>query len=244
MGRKPCCNKEEVRRGAWTVEEDRLLAESVATHGEAKWRTLPLNAGLRRCGKSCRLRWFNYLKPGIKRGNISVEEEDLIVELHNKFGNKWSLIANNLPGRTGNEIKNHWNTTIKRKLLNDGSKLNIMRKIKRSSPTTVNSSDDLLTKVSEKENSTDHSIWATLLQDLDLEPENQMTSGETSSTASNAESQRTSSPATNNDSFLYDIDVIWDDHHIGNSTFYSKTDDDCEDNLEWFNWFNFNGVSK
>ncbi|XP_059651213.1 transcription factor MYB1-like isoform X2 [Cornus florida] len=68
--------------------------------------------GLLRCGKSCRLRWMNYLRPDIKRGNISPEEDDLIVRMHALLGNRWSLIAGRLPGRTDNEIKNYWNTHL------------------------------------------------------------------------------------------------------------------------------------
>ncbi|KAK4770402.1 hypothetical protein SAY87_030934 [Trapa incisa] len=74
-----------------------------------------LLAGLKRCGKSCRMRWLKYLKPGIKRGNISQDEEDLIVRMHDLLGNKWSLIAGRLPGRTDNEIKNYWNTRLGKK---------------------------------------------------------------------------------------------------------------------------------
>ncbi|RWR81081.1 Transcription factor TT2 [Cinnamomum micranthum f. kanehirae] len=109
--------KKKVIRGAWTAEEDRKLAEYVKIHGDKKWRSLPANAGLNRCGKSCRLRWMNYLRPGIKRGNISEDEEDLIIRLHNLIGNRWSLIAGRLPGRTDNEIKNHWNTHLSKKSL-------------------------------------------------------------------------------------------------------------------------------
>ncbi|OVA18433.1 SANT/Myb domain [Macleaya cordata] len=76
-----------------------------------------MGAGLNRCGKSCRLRWLNYLRPGIKRGNITEDEEDLIIRLHNLLGNRWSLIAGRLPGRTDNEIKNHWNTHLSKKSL-------------------------------------------------------------------------------------------------------------------------------
>ncbi|CAL9179348.1 unnamed protein product [Musa hybrid cultivar] len=76
--------------------------------------------GLLRCGKSCRLRWINYLRPGLKRGNFTEDEDELIIKLHGLLGNKWSLIASRLPGRTDNEIKNYWNTQIKRKLIGRG----------------------------------------------------------------------------------------------------------------------------
>lgn len=72
-------------------------------------------AGLLRCGKSCRLRWMNYLRPDIKRGNITPEEDDLIIRMHSLLGNRWSLIAGRLPGRTDNEIKNYWNTHLSKK---------------------------------------------------------------------------------------------------------------------------------
>ncbi|KAJ8648356.1 hypothetical protein MRB53_001379 [Persea americana] len=116
MGRRPCCSKESVNRGAWSVQEDEILSRYIKTHGEGKWRDMPKRAGLRRCGKSCRLRWLNYLRPDIKRGNISPEEEDLIIRLHNLLGNRWSLIAGRLPGRTDNEIKNYWNTSLRKRV--------------------------------------------------------------------------------------------------------------------------------
>ncbi|KAK9052066.1 hypothetical protein SSX86_028694 [Deinandra increscens subsp. villosa] len=120
MGRSPCCEKAHTNKGAWTKEEDDRLVSYIRAHGEGCWRSLPKAAGLLRCGKSCRLRWINYLRPDLKRGNFSEEEDELIIKLHSLLGNKWSLIAGRLPGRTDNEIKNYWNTHIRRKLLNRG----------------------------------------------------------------------------------------------------------------------------
>ncbi|KAL7255420.1 hypothetical protein ACSBR1_009549 [Camellia fascicularis] len=117
MGRSPCCEKEHTNKGAWTKEEDERLINYIKAHGEGCWRSLPKAAGLHRCGKSCRLRWINYLRPDLKRGNFTQEEDELIIHLHGLIGNKWSLIAARMPGRTDNEIKNYWNTHIKRKLL-------------------------------------------------------------------------------------------------------------------------------
>ncbi|KAL1805201.1 hypothetical protein ACET3Z_028269 [Daucus carota] len=115
MGRSPCCSKVGLNKGAWTTAEDKILTDFIHLHGEGGWRNLPKRAGLKRCGKSCRLRWLNYLRPDIKRGNISDDEEDLIIRLHKLLGNRWSLIAGRLPGRTDNEIKNYWNTTLRKK---------------------------------------------------------------------------------------------------------------------------------
>ncbi|CAN6358306.1 unnamed protein product [Urochloa humidicola] len=72
-------------------------------------------AGLRRTGKSCRLRWVNYLHPDLRRGRITADEERLIVELQAKWGSRWSRIARSLPGRTDNEIKNFWRTRTRKK---------------------------------------------------------------------------------------------------------------------------------
>ncbi|VAI29392.1 unnamed protein product [Triticum turgidum subsp. durum] len=120
MGRSPCCEKAHTNKGAWTKEEDQRLIAHIKAHGEGCWRSLPKAAGLLRCGKSCRLRWINYLRPDLKRGNFTDEEDELIIKLHEFLGNKWSLIAGRLPGRTDNEIKNYWNTHVKRKLLARG----------------------------------------------------------------------------------------------------------------------------
>ncbi|KAL4585504.1 hypothetical protein LXL04_010125 [Taraxacum kok-saghyz] len=121
MGRTPCCEKNGgLRKGPWTTEEDQKLIDYIHKNGYGNWRTLPKNAGLQRCGKSCRLRWTNYLKPDIKRGKFSTEEEETIIQLHSVLGNKWSTIAARLPGRTDNEIKNYWNTHIRKRLLRMG----------------------------------------------------------------------------------------------------------------------------
>lgn len=116
MGRAPCCSKVGLNKGAWSAEEDSLLGKYIQTHGEGDWRSLPKKAGLRRCGKSCRLRWLNYLRPCIKRGNITTDEEELIIRMHALLGNRWSIIAGRVPGRTDNEIKNYWNTNLSKKL--------------------------------------------------------------------------------------------------------------------------------
>ncbi|KAG6755337.1 hypothetical protein POTOM_041158 [Populus tomentosa] len=117
MGKSPSCDKNGLKKGPWTAEEDQKLTTYIHKHGHGRWRILPKNAGLKRCGKSCRLRWTNYLRPDIKRGKFSHEEEETIIQLHGILGNKWSTIATRLPGRTDNEIKNYWNTHIKKRLL-------------------------------------------------------------------------------------------------------------------------------
>lgn len=116
MVRTPCCSHEDLRKGAWTVQEDQKLIAYIQKHGTGSWRTLPLKAGLQRCGKSCRLRWFNYLRPDIKRGKLSEEEEQTIIKFHAILGNRWSSIAKHIPMRTDNEIKNYWNSYLKKKI--------------------------------------------------------------------------------------------------------------------------------
>ncbi|XP_010528537.2 PREDICTED: transcription factor MYB113-like isoform X2 [Tarenaya hassleriana] len=78
------------------------------------WRR-QMASGLNRCRKSCRLRWLNYLKPSIKRGKLVPEEVDLVIRLHKLLGNRWSLIAGRLPGRTANDVKNYWNSHLRKK---------------------------------------------------------------------------------------------------------------------------------
>uniref|UniRef100_K9LVY9 R2R3 MYB n=1 Tax=Iris fulva TaxID=92176 RepID=K9LVY9_9ASPA len=121
MGRPPCCDKVGVKKGPWTPEEDIILVTYIQGHGPGNWRAVPTNTGLLRCNKSCRLRWTNYLRPGIKRGNFTDHEEKLIIHLQALLGNRWAAIASYLPERTDNDIKNYWNTHLKKKLeTNDG----------------------------------------------------------------------------------------------------------------------------
>ncbi|CAA7027172.1 unnamed protein product [Microthlaspi erraticum] len=120
MGRSPSSDDSGLKKGPWTPDEDEKLVNYVQKHGHSSWRALPKLAGLNRCGKSCRLRWTNYLRPDIKRGKFSQDEEQTILNLHAVLGNKWSTIANHLPGRTDNEIKNFWNTHLKKKLIQMG----------------------------------------------------------------------------------------------------------------------------
>ncbi|XP_073154006.1 transcription factor MYB114-like [Henckelia pumila] len=107
---------EGVKRGAWSKEEDILLKKCVQTYGQGRWHLVPLRAGLNRCRKSCRLRWINYLSPNIKRGYFTAEEVDLLIRLHRLLGNRWSLIAGRIPGRTANDVKNFWNTHMATKV--------------------------------------------------------------------------------------------------------------------------------
>ncbi|CAM8994981.1 unnamed protein product [Rhodiola kirilowii] len=99
----------DLRRGPWTDEEDRTLMSYIAKHGEGRWNSLARSAGkAERTGKSCRLRWLNYLRPDVRRGNITLEEQLLILELHSRWGQP------HLPGRTDNEIKNYWRTRVQK----------------------------------------------------------------------------------------------------------------------------------
>lgn len=118
MGRAPCCDKANVKKGPWSPEEDAKLKSYIEQHGTGgNWIALPQKIGLKRCGKSCRLRWLNYLRPNIKHGGFSEEEDHIICSLYISIGSRWSIIAAQLPGRTDNDIKNYWNTRLKKKLL-------------------------------------------------------------------------------------------------------------------------------
>ncbi|KAL3623351.1 hypothetical protein CASFOL_032167 [Castilleja foliolosa] len=118
MGRAPCCDKAKVKKGPWSPDEDAKLKEYIQIHGTiGNWIALPHKVGLKRCGKSCRLRWLNYLRPNIKHGDFSDDEDTIICNLFASIGSRWSIIAAQLPGRTDNDIKNYWNTKLKKKLM-------------------------------------------------------------------------------------------------------------------------------
>ncbi|XP_039017735.1 transcription factor MYB15-like [Hibiscus syriacus] len=106
MGRAPCCDTMRTKKGPWTPEEDHILFTFIQKHDHENWPALPKQAGLLRCGKSCRLRWINF----------TLEEEETIIKLHEMLGNMWSAIAAKLSGRTDNEIKNVWLTHLKKRL--------------------------------------------------------------------------------------------------------------------------------
>ncbi|XP_058072201.1 transcription factor MYB114-like [Magnolia sinica] len=154
-----------VRKGSWTEEEDLLLKRCVEKYGEGKWRHVPARAGLNRCRKSCRLRWLNYLRPNIKRGDFAVDEVDLIIRLHKLLGNRWSLIAGRIPGRTANDIKNFWNSHLSKKL-NDEHRATTPS-VPNPDPTESEWMNGTNSTVEQNQNEGDDSFWKNLLFEVD-----------------------------------------------------------------------------
>ncbi|MBA0632441.1 hypothetical protein Godav_001174 [Gossypium davidsonii] len=106
-----------LKKGSWSRDEDQKLIAYITRYGIWNWNEMPRFAGLQRSGKSCRLRWVNYLRPNIRRGNFSREEEETIIHLQKTLGNRWSAIAARLPQRTDNDIKNYWNSRLKKRVI-------------------------------------------------------------------------------------------------------------------------------
>nr|QYI40132.1 transcription factor R2R3-MYB LhMYB12-lat [Lilium hybrid division I]BAO04193.1 transcription factor R2R3-MYB [Lilium hybrid division I] len=171
-----------IRKGQWSEEEDTLLRKCINQYSPVKWSQVPKLAGLNRCRKSCRLRWVNYLDPSIKRGSFNEDEEDLIIRLHKLLGNRWSLIAGRLPGRTANDIKNYWNSHLSKRKVNVEQR--ILEPI-RPKPVTLPQNWSWLrmkkqgeaepimeTKVPDGE---EHDQWLRMINDSKHDPENYYT---------------------------------------------------------------------
>ncbi|XP_022943493.1 transcription factor MYB63-like [Cucurbita moschata] len=198
-GRAPCCDKNQVKRGPWSPAEDLRLINFIQNYGHDNWRALPKQAGLLRCGKSCRLRWINYLRPDVKRGNFTPDEEETIIKLHKTWGNKWSKIASRLPGRTDNEIKNVWNTHLKKRLLKTTTTKDCNEP--KESPTTSSSSSSSLRPSNET-------------QDLETERPNKTNSVNNDLFCLEQQTTSSLSSNTSNSNSSSQVDKVWPQNHL------------------------------
>ena len=112
-------------KGSWTPDEDATLVDLRHRYGR-KWAKIASHLPGRH-GKQCRERWTNHLDPSLKKGDWTDDEEAVLIALHQQFGNRWANIAKQLPGRSDNDVKNHWYSTIQRKFQQHGKDVSIMR---------------------------------------------------------------------------------------------------------------------
>ncbi|CAL4925727.1 unnamed protein product [Urochloa decumbens] len=157
-----------MKKGKWSKEEDNLIKNHIEKYGIGRsWQALSNTLGLQRCGRSCRSRWLNYLRPGLKHGNFTPAEERIICEMYSKRGSCWSVIAAQLPGRTDLAIKNYWNSTLKKKFPAARTSAAAARR-RRDRPACSTSSDagspardlELIAYSSEEESSTAGPLFA------------------------------------------------------------------------------------
>ncbi|MCD9645610.1 hypothetical protein HAX54_034626 [Datura stramonium] len=154
---------EDIKKGAWSPEEDQKLKSYIMRYGIWNWSHMPKFAGLSRRGKSCRLRWMNYLRPGVKRGPFTMEEVKIVIKAYQELGNRWSAIAARLPGRTDNEIKNFFHTHLKKHL---GVKNDASMKRNKRVPKKAKKNDEM---TNDDKPSPDHRVY-----DITCEDQNQM----------------------------------------------------------------------